>query len=233
MGFLKFLKKKPKGESKSPQPPTSAPLSEDGTLPGFPEETTLDELKLPDIAELEKPAKTPAQEAPKMQESQIPKIQPPPKIEMPKLNLQKPKTKIPQIPKIQPPPKIEMPKLNLQKPKTKTPQTQKKRPGVQMPKPPHAYKPMPKETGMMAPQQTPTRPKPEMPTGETIFIKGEDYRIMLELIDSIISRQKETQESPQKESAKERADEKVHRQFENIMEKVQQKLIEAEKTLFE
>ena len=210
MGFLGFVNKK-KGSSILGMPSSSEPMeiplpppamnTEDNELPKFPDETSAEELTLPDIPDFDTP---PAGEspAPAIPDFDMPKMDEAPETEPEPFNL-----KIPE-----PAPETEMPQIEDEAPAPWDTQNEEPQP--------YSY--------------TPARPEgrlfPAHENRREMFIKGDDYRELLEGIEEILSLQREKAQNPERNAFK--ADEKQLEKLETAIEDMQRSLVIAEKTLF-
>lgn len=215
MGFLGFMKKK-QGTSTSSNEPLDIPLpppsmnGEDSNLPKFADENPVDELNLPDIPDFEQPGG--AGDVPEipdfMQKEQTQEMPAPaPKFETKQSGLKIPESdelEMPAMPSMDEPPEIEMP----------SPEE-------------NAYNYTPAKG---ARQLFPQHEEMPMPRGE-IFIRGDDYREVLEGIDELLAIQKEKTEKQERQVF--RTDEKQLEKFEATIEDMQRSLVIAEKILFE
>lgn len=237
MGFLGFLKKnKDAGKKGGPSfdMPPLHPKMDSGReeLPSFADDKILDELKLPDIDDLNQPNKTP------------PEMPPPKPFAAPKGmdGVPKPKSEMPDKKafKGKPKDKTKLGEMG-KKPDFKIGPGLRKRPqlfGKKSEKAPGPDKMMPEGKGGYSPtgfdHKSDSDPliygehKIVLKDGD-VFIKGDDYRDVLEALDSIIARRKEAEEKVERD----RAAEKFYNQFEVIVEKLQKKLATAEIVIFE
>ncbi len=217
MGFLGFLKKK-KGDSTSsqlelPLPPNSANAEKE--LPSFSDQEPEEDLKLPEIPELE-------QQVPESQE--MPDFPRHEEIELPERNFEE------IAPEAPPVPELEMPKLEL-------PPIQE---GPEQESMDEAYKYTPAEPRIEDHEMAfpPFRKKdaqtPGFRTGAKggdIFISGDDYRNLLEGIETIIRKEKEKVTKQERDAS--RLEEKEYERFMKIVEDLQRSIIITENNLFE
>ena len=220
MGFLNFLHKK-KGESKKdalamPLPPPRmggedelpkmfpSRNPDNVGLPNFPEKIEDEELKLPDIAELDHPEVMGAPGVPDVPE---------PKQEFPEI-----KTEI-----VKP---LEIPELQLpvrEEPK----QVEQEASEI------YKHTPA-KPAGSLFHREKPEHhaEKPQhLPLTGDVFIRAEDYRDLTEDLNRIIATQKEKFSKEEKDTF--RIEEREHEKFVSEIEELQRNLIVTENTLFE
>ncbi|MBI2664508.1 hypothetical protein HYX10_04165 [Candidatus Woesearchaeota archaeon] len=228
MGFLNFLSKK-KGKSSDiadmPLPPPN--IRGDEGLPSFPEESEGEELKLPDLGELDEP-------------------------EMPPEPSEKPFEPMPRrmssIPPVEPlsmtremPKPMQFPEMPVQKEEFIQPAEHREEPYKHTPAAPKLFrKPqihtelLPEE--MPKPMQFPEMPEPYhepqhnafMRQKDGAFIRGESYRELMQEISTILTREKDES----KETSAERIEERQHDAFIKTIEELQAKLMEADDKLF-
>ena len=237
MGFLGFLKKKKdagkKGGPSFDMPPIQSKIdSGKEELPSFADDKILDDLKLPDIDDLNQPNKT------------TPPEMPPPKPfgaskgmgEIPKHEMGMPDKKKSQE---KPKGRIKFGEMK-KKPEFKIGPGLQKRPqlfGKKQEKMPGSGKMMPEAQSEYGRADADDKLNSDpLIYGQKIvskdgefFIKGDDYREVLEALDSIIARRKEAEEKVERD----RAAEKFYNQFEVMVEKLQKKLATAEIVIFE
>lgn len=217
MGFLDFLHKKvgPKKDSLAmplpppkmggeEEPPAMPPANPNQVgLPDFTERTEDEELKLPDIAELDNPDVMQAPKVPEINEHQeFPEIKTEvvKPLEMPEL----------QLPVREEPEQVEQDASEIYK------NTPAKPAGSLF----HREEP---EYHAEQPQHLP-------PTGD-VFMRAEDYRDLIEDLNRIIAAQKEEFSKEEKDNF--RLEEREHEKFVVEIEELQRSIIVTENTLFE
>ena len=217
MGFLGFLKKKKEiadlgGEPFDiPMPPPKA--DDDAGMPSFPDEVPEEDLKLPEIPELE--LQTP-------ENSDIPELS-----DMPKE---------PMFPKPIKPASIGigaefMPEKIPEIPTMETTEIKIPMPERMMPPPQHVEKKHEVQTPKMM-----SAPKPQFQKAhiyhdsDIVFIKGEDYREVVEGLDEVLSKHNEKLANPEKDVHG--IEEREHRRFIANIEQLQHDLMTTENALF-
>ena len=222
MGFLNFLKGKKEDDAKEqldiPPPP---PASGEAEMPSFEEEGQSEDLKLPDIPELGA-EQTHGPEIPEISETFEPHME---------------KTTsgmAPEIPKMQ---TVEMAVPVLTEPKAED--IYKQTPVAPRIAHPPVSRPtlklhVPEPRSAVA---TPTFLMPRMPTPELsrhtgqVFIKGEDYRELLEGLDAMLAAQKEKLARQERDVF--RAEEREHDRLLASIEDLHHTLMLTEGMLFE
>tara|TARA_Y100000310_G_scaffold345659_1_gene467865 strand:+ start:33701 stop:34381 length:681 start_codon:yes stop_codon:yes gene_type:complete len=226
VGFLKFLHKGKKEESSKELihepllPPKINEEKEAGGLPDFSEESHTEELKLPDVSELE----VNEEESPEIPDFSKPAEFHPAKEEISPIKLHKPMEirkpiEMPEIPIPKPRKPIEMPEIRLPK----------LEPVEQRSEEAYKYTPI-RPTGPR--EEEPEHHIEEMPRirGD-VFVKAQDYREIIEGLEDLISSQKEKLSKEEKDAFM--IEEKAHDKFVNGIEDLQRNLITTENTMFE
>ncbi len=215
MGFLGFLKKK-KDDSKGsqlelPLPPKAG--EREAELPNFPEQEPIEDLRLPEIPELE-----PISEGIDMPE-------------LPEQEAEQPDFEItPEPPEA---PEQEMTNHELKMPEEPILPEEPEHESME-----DAYKYTPAEPHLEDMEKGPEFPKKETEiasfgTGARgeVFIKGDDYRSLIEGLEAFIKNEKEKSTKQEKDIF--RAEEREYERFVKIVEELQRSLILTENNIFE
>ncbi len=215
MGFLGFLKKKKEDSMGSqlelPLPPNRG--NAETELPNFPDQEPEEDLKLPEIPELEQqvPERQGMPEFPSQEEIEPPETgdfetapEPPaaPELEMPKLEL--PTREEPEQESMDDAYKYTPAEPRIEDRETAFPEFQKK--------------------------ETQTEGFRTSAKGD-VFIRGDDYRNLLEGLETIIRKEKE--KGTKQERNISRLEEKEYERFMKIVEDLQRSIIITENNLFE
>ncbi len=218
MGFLGFLKKKKEDSTGSslelPLPPKTG--GSDAELPNFPEQEPLEDLRLPEIPELEQSGSESLEmpEMPAQQEAEQKEIEfTPEPPQAPEPEMIKPELTMP-----------EEPTFPTEEPEHESMED--------------AYKYTPAEHRIEDVEKAPEFPKKEteiasFSTGVKgeVFIRGDDYRNLIEGLDTFIKNEKEKSTKQERDSFK--AEEREYDRFMKIVEDLQRSLILTENNIFE
>ncbi len=216
MGFLGFLKKKKEDSTGSqlelPLPPKAG--EGEAELPSFPEQELVEDLRLPEIPELEQPVsesfEMPELPARESEQNEF-EIKPEPR-EAPEPEMTQPELTMPEEPILHEDPEHESME--------------------------DAYKYTPAEPNVEDIEKAPEFPKKEteiasLGTGirGEVFIRGDDYRNLIEGLEEFTRNEKEKNTKQEKDIF--RAEEREHERFMKIVEDLQRSLILTENNIFE